>query len=138
MKWSWKLGRAFGIDIFIHATFVLLLVWVALSAYLRERDAHAMVLGVTFMLAIFGSVLLHELGHAVTAQRFGIRTRDITLLPIGGIARLERMPEKPVQELLVQEILVGKFRHHIDFAIENRPITRPANRSCSGRTSRRA
>lgn len=101
MKWSWKLGRAFGIDIFMHATFVLLLAWVALSAYLRDRDAHAMLVGVAFMLAIFGSVLLHELGHALAAKRFGIRTRDITLLPIGGVARLERMPEKPGQELLV-------------------------------------
>ncbi|CAN5923224.1 site-2 protease family protein [soil metagenome] len=101
MKWSWKLGRVFGIDLFIHATFVLLLGWVAVSAYLRERNAHAMVVGVAFMLAIFGSVLLHELGHALTAKRFGIRTRDITLLPIGGVARLERMPEKPGQELLV-------------------------------------
>jgi len=91
----------FGIDLFIHATFLLLLAWVAVSAYLRERDVHAMVVGVLFMLAIFGSVVLHELGHALTARRFGIKTRDITLLPIGGIARLERMPEKPGQELLV-------------------------------------
>ncbi len=101
MKWSWKLGRVFGIDLFIHATFLLLLAWVALSTYLRQRDTHAMVVGVLFTLAIFGSVVLHELGHALTAARFGIKTRDITLLPIGGIARLERMPDKPSQELLV-------------------------------------
>ncbi len=105
MKWSWKIGRAFGIDVFVHATFVLLLAWVATSAYLRERSVHAMALGVGLMLAIFGSVILHELGHALTARRFGIRTRDITLLPIGGVARLERMPEKPSQELLV--VLAG-------------------------------
>lgn len=101
MKWSWKIGRLFGIDVFMHATFILLLGWVALSAYLRERSAHAAIVGVLFMMAIFGTVLLHELGHALTARRFGIRTRDITLLPIGGLARLERMPEKPGQELLV-------------------------------------
>lgn len=101
MKWSWKLGRLFGIDVYMHATFILLLGWVALSTYLRERNAHAMVVGVLFMSAVFGTVLLHELGHALTARRFGIRTRDITLLPIGGLARLERMPEKPGQELLV-------------------------------------
>ncbi len=101
MKWSWKLGRLFGIDVFMHATFVLLLAWVGLSSYLREKSGHAAIGGVLFVLAIFGTVLLHELGHALTARRFGIRTRDITLLPIGGLARLERMPEKPAQELLV-------------------------------------
>lgn len=82
MRWSWRLGRLFGIDVFMHATFVLLLGWVALSAYLQERSSHVMVVGVLFMLAAFGSVLLHELGHALTARRFGIRTRDITLLPM--------------------------------------------------------
>jgi Zn-dependent protease/CBS domain-containing protein len=101
MKWSWKLGRLFGIDVYMHATFMVLLGWVALSAYLRERSAHAMIAGVLFTSAIFGTVVLHELGHALTARRFGIRTRDITLLPIGGLARLERMPERPGQELLV-------------------------------------
>lgn len=101
MRTSWKMGRVLGIDIFIHATFVLLLGWVAITTYLRQRNLHAMVAGVLFTLVIFASVLLHEMGHALTARRFGIKTRDITLLPIGGVARLERMPEKPGQELLV-------------------------------------
>lgn len=101
MKWSWKLGRAFGIDVYLHATFALLLGWVAVSTYLRTRDVSTMVSGVTFMLVVFASVLFHELGHALTARRYGIRTRDITLLPIGGVARLERMPDKPAQELVV-------------------------------------
>lgn len=101
MRTSWKMGRVLGIDIFIHATFVLLLGWVAITTYLRQRNLHAMVAGVLFTLFIFASVLLHEMGHALTARRFGIKTRDITLLPIGGVARLERMPEKPGQELLV-------------------------------------
>ncbi|NOU34310.1 MAG: site-2 protease family protein [Polyangiaceae bacterium] len=101
MRTSWKMGRVLGIDIFIHATFVLLLGWVAITTYLRQRNLHAMAAGVLFTLVIFASVLLHEMGHALTARRFGIKTRDITLLPIGGVARLERMPEKPGQELLV-------------------------------------
>ncbi|HVJ89233.1 MAG TPA: site-2 protease family protein [Labilithrix sp.] len=101
MNGSWKLGRLFGIDIFVHATFVLLLGWIAVSAYLREHTAQAVLGGVLFIMAIFGTVVLHELGHSLMARRFGIRTRDITLLPIGGVARLERMPEKPGEELLV-------------------------------------
>jgi Zn-dependent protease len=101
MKWSWKLGRIAGIDIYVHATFVLLLAWVALADYQLSGTAEGAARGVLFMLALFASVVLHEYGHALTARRFGVRTRNITLLPIGGVAQLERMPEDPRQELLV-------------------------------------
>src|SRR6266498_3218488 len=99
--WSWKLGRVAGIDVYMHGTFLILLVWVAVSHYLQRHDlAHAGA-GVVFILTLFAIVVLHELGHALTARHYGIRTRDITLLPIGGIARLERMPEEPRHELVV-------------------------------------
>lgn len=101
MKWSWKLGRISGIGVYIHATFLLLVGWVALSHWTRERTAGAAISGVVFILALFACVLAHELGHALAARRYGIATRDITLLPIGGVARLERMPEEPRQELWV-------------------------------------
>jgi len=101
MKWSWRIGRLFGIDVFVHATFGILLAWVFMGHYRREGNVHGALVGVAFILAVFGTVILHELGHALMARRFGIKTKDITLLPIGGVARLERMPEKPGQELLV-------------------------------------
>jgi Zn-dependent protease/predicted transcriptional regulator len=101
VKWSWRIGRIAGIDLRIHATFVLLLVWVAVRDYQQERTADAALGGVLFILALFASVILHELGHALTARRFGIPTRDITLLPIGGVAQLQRMPREPKQELLI-------------------------------------
>src|SRR3990172_5668831 len=101
MKWSWRVGRIAGIDLYVHVTFVILVGWVALSHYLARRSGADALMGVAFILTLFAIVVLHELGHALTARRFGIPTRDITLLPIGGGARLERMPEDPMQELLV-------------------------------------
>lgn len=101
MKWSWKIATLAGIDLRIHVTFLLLLGWIGASHWIAGRGVEAVFAGVAFILALFGCVLLHELGHSLAARRFGIPTRDITLLPIGGLARLERMPEKPAQELVV-------------------------------------
>jgi len=101
MKWSWKIGEVAGIGIYVHGTFLILLGWVALSHYLNRHSPTEALGGMLFIVTLFGIVVLHELGHALAAKRFGIRTRDITLLPIGGVARLERMPEDPRQELVV-------------------------------------
>jgi Zn-dependent protease/predicted transcriptional regulator len=98
MRWSIRLGTLFGIRIEMHVTFLLMLGGVALFTSTGPRDALQTVLD---LLLLFGCVLLHELGHALSARRYGIRTREIVLLPIGGVARLERMPEKPAQELVV-------------------------------------
>ena len=101
MKWSWRLGKIAGIGVYVHATFFLMIGWVALSHWMQGHSLAATLLGVGFILAIFACVVLHEFGHALAARRYGIKTRDITLLPIGGVARLERMPEDPIQELWV-------------------------------------
>src|SRR5678816_4435779 len=101
MKWSLRVGRLFGIPLYVHFTFFLFLVWVAAESWRMGGSTGGALVEVLFMCALFGCVVLHELGHALTARRFGIRTRDITLLPIGGVARLERMPDDPKQELLV-------------------------------------
>lgn len=101
MKWSWKIGKFAGIDVFVHATFFLLIGWIALTHWIEENSLAAVISGVGFILALFASVVLHEYGHALTARRFGVKTRDITLYPIGGVARLERIPEVPIQELWV-------------------------------------
>lgn len=101
MKWSWRLGRIAGIDIEVHATFAFLLLWIAIAAYQQEPTTRAVAGAIAFILAVFASVVAHEYGHALTARRFGVRTRNITLLPIGGVASLERMPSKPSQEFLI-------------------------------------
>ena len=101
MPWSWKLVRIAGIDVYVHATFFMVVAWIALIHWNESQSLPAVVEGVGFILALFACVVVHEFGHALTAARYGIRTRDITLLPIGGLARLERMPDVPIQELWV-------------------------------------
>ncbi len=101
MKWQWKLGRFAGIDVYVHATFLLLIGWVGVSHWLEHQSWGEVFNGILFILALFACVVLHEYGHALTARKYGIKTRDITLYPIGGGARLERMPEKPIEELWV-------------------------------------
>ena len=94
MTMSWKIGRVAGIDLYLHSTFLLLLAWVGAS--------HGGLDAVALVTAVFGCVLLHEFGHALTARALcGIPTQDITLYPIGGVARLQRMPRKPAAELLI-------------------------------------
>lgn len=100
-RWSWTLGTVRGIEIRVHATFLLLLAWLGTAAWGERGTWSAVITEVVFIIALFACVALHELGHALTAQRFGIGTRDITLLPIGGIARLERMPTESRHELLI-------------------------------------
>jgi len=101
MRWSLRIGRIAGIGIYLHATFLLLPLWVGWNYFGIRRNWSDAIGGVLFAFILFGIIVLHELGHALTARRFGIQTRDITLLPIGGVARLERMPEQPGQEFLV-------------------------------------
>jgi Zn-dependent protease/CBS domain-containing protein len=101
MKWSLKIGRFAGIDVYMHVTFLLLVSWVALLHWKQGQSITAVVAGIAFILTVFLCVVLHEFGHALTARRYGIKTRDIILLPIGGVARLERLPTNPLQELWV-------------------------------------
>ena len=100
MQWSFPIGRVFGTEIRIHLTFFLLLLWIGI-AHLQSGGTAAAVDGVLFVVAVFACVVLHELGHALAARRYGIRTPKITLLPIGGVAQLERMPENPREEIVV-------------------------------------
>ncbi len=100
MKWSWKIGEYAGIGVYVHATFFLIVGYFALTHW-RTGGPGAALSGVLFILALFVCIVLHEFGHALTARKYGIATRDITLLPIGGLARLERMPDDPWQELWV-------------------------------------
>lgn len=103
LRGSLRLGSLLGVPVFIHWTFLILIAWL-MAGPLMSGTPDAMAAGLRtagFIAAIFGCIVLHEMGHALAARRYGIATRDITLLPIGGVASLERMPEKPAQELVV-------------------------------------
>lgn len=101
MKWSIKVGKMFGIDVHLHFTFLLLLAFLGIAWWQNSGGLDGALIGPAFLAALFGCVLLHEFGHALMARMYGIRTSDITLLPVGGIARLERIPEKPEHELWI-------------------------------------
>ena len=101
MKGSFKLGNIAGIDVFLHWTFSLLILYIVYINYKAGQNTIQIAWSILFILCVFATVLLHELGHAITAKKFNIKTYNITLLPIGGVASLEKLPEKPSEELMV-------------------------------------
>ncbi len=101
MKWSWKIFRVAGIDICLHWTFLLLISWIFFSQLAAGSPWGVAWLNVVFVMALFGCVLMHELGHALAAKMYGVPTKDITLVPIGGVARLDRIPERPLHEFVI-------------------------------------
>ena len=101
MGGSFKIGRAFGIEIKVHWTFLLLLIFFAFLGYRDSGSAVGALVAAAVVVALFFCVLLHELGHSLVAQRLGIEVPDITLLPIGGLARLKRLPDKPMDEVKI-------------------------------------
>src|ERR1700694_4465183 len=100
MGWSIPIARIAGIQLRVHVTFLLLIAWLGFGYYSAGGSAMA-IARIIFILLLFVCVVLHEFGHALAAKMYGINTPDITLLPIGGVARLERMPEEPLQELII-------------------------------------
>src|SRR5215207_1294097 len=101
MGGSFKVGRAFGIDIKIHWTFLLLLVFFAFLGYRDSGSAVGALVTAAVVVVLFFCVLLHEFGHSLVAQRLGLEVPDITLLPIGGLARLKRLPDRPIDEVKI-------------------------------------
>tara|TARA_R110000868_G_scaffold83058_5_gene234704 strand:+ start:3354 stop:4436 length:1083 start_codon:yes stop_codon:yes gene_type:complete len=100
-KWTINIGSYFGIKVFIHWTFWIIIIWILLLHFKMGHGWAEGLKGILFILALFACVVFHEFGHALTAKRYGIPTRNITLYPIGGVASLNKMPDKPAQELAV-------------------------------------
>jgi Zn-dependent protease/CBS domain-containing protein len=101
MKYSLSLGRVAGIQVFVHWTFLILIGYIVYSNLKQGMGTVDILWSILFILTLFACVTLHELGHALAAKRYNIKTSNITLLPIGGVAQLESMPEKPKEELVV-------------------------------------
>src|SRR5690606_22992959 len=100
MKWSYTIGTFAGTAIKVHVTFLILVAFWALAGYQQGGGPGAAAASV-MLLSLFACVVLHEFGHILMARRFGVRTPDVILLPIGGVARLERIPSEPRQEFLI-------------------------------------
>lgn len=101
MRGSFQIAKFFGIPVQIHWTFGLIFVWVLYVGFRENWDWASIAWSVMFVMALFVCVVMHEFGHALTARKYGVNTRDIILSPIGGVARLDRLPEKPMQEFYV-------------------------------------
>jgi len=101
MKGFLNLGKVVGVQLKVHWTFALLLIWAGYIEFQNSGDINRVLINQGFIFVLMACVVLHELGHALMARRFNIKTEKIILLPIGGVATLEKMPEKPSQELLV-------------------------------------
>ena len=114
MRWSFLIGRVAGTAIRIHVTFLLFLLIIGIVVF-RQSGSNAALDAVAFITLVFACIVLHEFGHILMARYFGIKTRDVTLFPIGGVANIERMPDKPYQELLVA--LAGPFVNFVIFSI---------------------
>jgi len=100
MSWSFSLGKFAGSEVRIHVTFLMLLAFIGIAQFLAGGLEQA-VETVALVIAVFACVVAHEFGHALAARRYGIETPDITLLPIGGLARLSRIPENPTEEIVI-------------------------------------
>jgi Zn-dependent protease len=128
---SLKLGRVKGIDLYVHWTFLLLLIFWGLQGFQQGGVSEA-VFNIVMITAVFGCVLLHELGHSLTALRFGIHTRDILLSPIGGIASLERIPREPKKEFLITiggpavNVAIAGIIFVLTFAVDPETLTNKA------------
>src|SRR5436190_14773327 len=101
MKYSLYWGKILGVKIYVHWTFVFLIGWIVLSNLKADLGLEEILWTVGLVLAVFGCIVLHELGHAMAARRYKVPTKYITLLPIGGVAQLETIPENPKQELII-------------------------------------
>lgn len=114
-KFSIYLGSIAGTELYLHWTFLLFAVWAFFSTYREAQDWTAAVYSLVFLLSIFTCITLHELGHITIARRYGCQARDITLYPIGGVASLERIPDKPYQEFWMA--IAGPFVNVVIAAI---------------------
>lgn len=101
MKWSYRIARIAGIETRVHASFAILLAWIAMTAYRQTGSIVGSAVGLLFVLLTFGSVLLHELGHALAARHYNIPTRAITIYPFGGAAEIMGNPRTPRQEVAI-------------------------------------
>ncbi|MGB1241575.1 MAG: site-2 protease family protein [Chitinophagales bacterium] len=101
MKGALRIGQLSGIGVFIHWTFTFILLYVAYQVIEDGGDIWDILIGEAFLLLIYLCVVLHEMGHILAARKYGVDTLHIVLYPIGGVASLERIPEKPFEELIV-------------------------------------
>jgi Zn-dependent protease/CBS domain-containing protein len=100
-SWSWRIGTIAGIELHVHISLLVILGWLFFAQLALGHGTEHALISLALLVAVFAIVVVHELAHALVARRYGCATRDITLWAIGGVARLERVPDRPRHELAV-------------------------------------
>ena len=136
VKGYWRIAKVAGVDINIHWSFSVIILWMVWQGLFGRRELPGVIFISATLLLLFCCVALHELGHALMARRLDVVVKNIIILPVGGLAQVQSLPDKPLHDLLIAAagplvnlalalgavsslVIMGKFNFNIFKNIES-------------------